>query len=124
FIDALSHAGVPRPEAERGRPAPVRDPGHPSPERAGIQPQRSAHLLLDAGDASLAALRRAGFTLAHSVPYGGMLPGTGALITLAGDDAADLVLRPDVSLFARMQGARGVYPATPMGVMAKLRQLF
>ncbi len=53
-----------------------------------------------------------------------MLPGSGALVLLAGDDANDMVVKRDVSMFAQIEGARRVYPATPMGVVAKMRQLY
>lgn len=123
FIDGLSHAGIPQPKASSDRES-VRDPGNPPPDRAGIQPDRDARALLVPDDASVDALRQAGFTVAHTVPHGGMLPGTGAIVLLAGDDADAMVLRPEASLFARFEGARGVYPATPMGVMATWRQLY
>ena len=51
-----------------------------------------------------------------------MLAGQGAVILLAGDSPDALVLRSGTSLFAQFDEASGVYPATPMGIMAALRQ--
>ena len=127
FIDGLSHAGIPAPREQEnggGQNQQQVNRANPSNERAGIQPERSAVELMNAEEASIASLRKAGFTVAHIVPRGRMLPGSGAVVSLAGDDVNDMVMRDDVSMFAQMEGARGVYPATPMGVMAKMRQLY
>jgi imidazolonepropionase-like amidohydrolase len=123
FIDGLSHAGIPTPEPNRDRED-VERPGDPPNDRAGIQPERRASAMLDAGDGSIEDLREAGFTMAHVVPHGQMLPGHGAVILLAGDDPNALVVRDDAALFAQFDGASGVYPATDMAVIATLRQLY
>jgi hypothetical protein len=132
FIDGLSHAGIP--EADDEDHGDVENPGDPPPKRAGIQPNRHAQALMEPGHESIARLRNVGFTAAHVVPRGEMLPGTGALVTLgeAPDDNEDpgaLVVRPDVSLYAQLEGAPGgypnvVYPSNKMAVLAKMRQLY
>ncbi|ARA94977.1 hypothetical protein AWN76_001260 [Rhodothermaceae bacterium RA] len=123
FIDALSHTGVPRPRPENNRER-VPEPGNPPNDRAGVLPERDVRTLLQPEDKSVAELRQAGFTVAHVVPHGPLLPGSGAVILLAGDTPPALVLKGDASLFARFDTNRGVYPSTPMGVIAKLRQLY
>lgn len=123
FIDGLSHAGIPEPKQDADRPR-VPNPGTPPNDVAGIQPERQATALLRAEGKALEALRKAGFTAAHVVPHGGMLPGAGAVVLLAGPTPEAMVLRDDVSLFAQYEPARGVYPATSMAIMAKLRQLY
>jgi imidazolonepropionase-like amidohydrolase len=120
FIDGLGHAAIPEPSDEDKED--VRDPGNPPRDRAGLQPDREAHTLLQTDAGSVEALRKLGFTVAHSVPRDGMLAGQGAVILLAGDSPDALVLRSGTSLFAQFDEASGVYPATPMGVMASLRQ--
>ena len=129
FIDGLSHAGLPETSSDDEGEEEVDDPGDPPRDRAGIQPGRRATALLDPSSGSLAALRKAGFTAAHVVPRGQMLPGTGAVILLAGEDPSGLVLREDASLFAQFEPAEGsypnaVYPSTPMAVTAEMRQLY
>ncbi len=125
LIDGLSHAGMPAP------PKPPSNTGsqkvsraNPPNDRAGIQPARTALSQLNASLKSVGELRKAGFTVAHVVPQGRMLPGKGAVILLAGTTPESMILQQDVSLFAQLTGAQGVYPATPMGVMAKMRQLY
>ena len=97
FIDGLSHAGIPKPKEDA---------------------------MLDPGDRSVRDLRKAGFGAAHTVPHGRMLPGSGAVVLLSGDAPGAMVLRDDVSLFAQFKAAPSVYPATPMGMTAKMRQLY
>ena len=123
FIDGLSHAGLKKPKEEQNQERP-KNPGEPPNDEAGIQPERDVRALLDPKEKSLEALRKAGFTAAHVVPYGRMLPGAGAVILLAGDDANSLVFKGDVSLFAQFTPARRMYPATDMSVMATMRQLY
>jgi len=123
FIDGLSHAGIPKPEEPKNTDRPD-DPGNPPNDVAGIQPERDARTMLDPADKSVTVLRNAGFTLAHTVPYGRMLPGTGSFIQLGGKTADAMVLRDAPALFAQFVGGRRVYPATPMGIMAKMRQIY
>lgn len=123
FIDGLSHAGIPEP-ADQGDDQEVAEPGNPSSQRAGILPQRKASNMIDASDDSIVALRNAGFSVAHVVPHGRSLPGSGAIISLGGPDQHRSVLDADASLFMQFEGARGVYPSTDMAVMARIRQLY
>lgn len=121
FIDGLSHVGLPSTEQpERPRGVNTADPPN---DYAGIQAHRRARELLEPKDESIDALRNVGFTAAHVVPRGRMLPGSGSVILLGGDDRSEMVLRPDISQFMQFTGGPGVYPATSIGVMAKLRQL-
>ncbi len=124
FIDGLSHAGVETPKRPEETCDDVERPGDPPPACAGIQPDRQASDLLDPDGDTIEALREIGFTTAHVVPEGGMLPGTGAIISLAGREPSDMILEAGVSLFAQFEGASGVYPATDMGVIAKLEELY
>lgn len=123
FIEGLSHTGVPRPKNDE-RPPQIKDPGNPPNDAAGIQPERSVTELLDASESSIAGMRKLGFTAAHVVPYGSMLPGKGAIILLNGDSPEEMVLAANTSLFSQLQGARRVYPATTMAVMSKWRELY
>ncbi len=123
FIDGLSHAGIPKPDEPKDPPR-SDDPGNPPNDVAGIQPERDARTMLDPSDKSIAALRNAGFSVVHAVPYGRMLPGAGAYVQLGGTTADAMVLRDSPALFAQFAGGRRVYPATPMGIMAKMRQLY
>ncbi len=123
FIDGLSYTGVPRPESSNGRER-VNDPGNPSNVQAGIQAGRAVRDVLVPSDKSVSEMRAAGFTAAHIVPRGRMLPGTGAIILLAGDLPEKMILKDKVSLYSQFSTARGVYPSTVIGLMAKWRELY
>jgi imidazolonepropionase-like amidohydrolase len=123
FIDGLSRAGIVKPkEEERG--ARPKDPGNPKPEEAGITPQNDVRPSLNPAEKSIEELRNLGFTAAHVVPYGGMMPGNGSIILLGGKSADEMVLVNKSSFYSELSPARGVYPGTVMGVMAKYRELY
>ncbi len=134
FIDPLSYVGQEAPRANQGggfgggggggNQEPVADRGNPPFDRAGLEPYLDVRDKLDPEHASVEAMRNAGFTAAHAVPRGRMLPGSGAVVVLHGSTADEMILAADVSMFAQFQGARGVYPGTPMAMMAKMRQLY
>lgn len=129
FIDGLSHAGFLKPAEEsseggRGTPPDVENPGDPPHDVAGIQPERHASEMIQPDAQSIEALREVGFTAAHVAAYGGLLPGSGAVVLLTGDDVNAMVFEEDASLVAQFEGGRRVYPATPMGIMAKFRDLY
>ena len=122
FIDGLSHIGIPKPkEQERERD---KDPGNPTNERAGITPEKSATTLLKPTDKSISDYRAIGYTAAHTVPHGRMLPGKGSMILLDGEDATEMVYKADISTFGQLLGARGVLPNTIIAVIMKYRELY
>jgi len=128
FIDGLSNAGIPRPEREengpnRGRRSDGVNPGDPPRELAGITPEKQVRGELKHDDKSLEDLRELGFTAAHVVPRGRMLPGKGSIIVLAGEHGEDMLLAEGVSQFVQFSSAPGVFPATIIGVMAKFTEL-
>lgn len=127
FISGASYAGVPKPKEEERRPrrSDIRNPNNPPNADAGIQPARGVRDLLKADDKSLEELRKLGFTAAHVLPRGRMLPGKGSLIFLSGDNAKEMIAQEDIALFASFSGSsKGVYPTTVIGVMSKLRELY
>jgi imidazolonepropionase-like amidohydrolase len=123
FIDALSHVGIPEPR-NQGQPESVPDRSNPPFERAGITPEASARTALDPEDDAVEAMRQAGFTTALVAPRGRMLPGQATLALLAGTNASDMILQGGEPMYFQFQGAQGVYPGTPMGIMSKFRQLY
>jgi len=124
FIDGLSHPGVIKPKEENNRER-VKDPGNPAPERAGITPQTDVRYSLNPDERTIEDLRALGFTAANVVPYGGMLPGNGAIILLSAKKTADqLVLVPKSALYSTLTGGERVYPNTVIGVLAKWRELY
>ncbi len=122
FIDGLSHTGVTKPKEEK--PEKPKDPGNPPAERAGITPQVDVRNLLNPNDKSIEELRNLGFTVSQVVPYGNLLPGSGAIVLLGGKSPDDMVLVNRSGLYSELSGAQGVYPNTIMAVMAKWRELY
>ena len=123
FIDGLTRAGVSRPKDDITKEK-AKDPGNPSPERAGITPQNDVRNFLNPGDKLVEELRSLGFTTAHVVPHGGMLPGCGSVIFLGGSTADEMVVVSKSSLYSELAVADRVYPNTVIGVMAKWRELY
>ncbi|MEO7988155.1 MAG: amidohydrolase family protein [Chryseolinea sp.] len=123
FIDGLSRTGVNKPKDDVSKERP-KDPGNPTPERAGITPQNDVRPYLNPSEKSLEEMRGIGFTAAHVVPYGGMLPGNGSIISLGGSSADAMIISHKNSFYSELTPAERAYPTTVMGVMAKYRDLY
>jgi len=122
FIDGLSRIGVDKPKDEnRDRP---KDPGNPPPDRAGITPQTDVRNYISPTDRSIEDFRNVGFTTAQVVPYGGMLPGSGAVVSLGGKSMDDRVIANKSALYTEFTLSERIYPATVLGYMAKWRELY
>ncbi|MBX2878042.1 MAG: amidohydrolase family protein [Saprospiraceae bacterium] len=134
FIEGLSHTGIPKAEAQQGgrggrggggpQAPQVKDPGSPPNDLAGITPEKNLAESLKPNDKSISDMRKLGFTAANVVPSGQMLPGQGALILLHGDNADKMILKDQTSFFSQLTGARRMYPATVIAVIAKWRELY
>jgi len=122
FIDGLSRTGVVKPKEENKER--VKEPGNPPPDRAGINPQVDVRTFLNPADKSVEELRAVGFTTAHVVPYGNLLPGQASIVLLGGASADAMVLASKSALYSELTGASNMYPATILGVMAKWRELY
>lgn len=130
FIDGLSTTGVPRPEREQqtggrrgSRPDGV-NPGNPPRQLAGVTPELQVRGQLKHDDKSVSDLRKLGFTAAHVVPRGRMLPGKGSVIILAGDSGEDMLVAEGISQFIQFSPASGVFPGTLIGVISKFHELY
>lgn len=123
FIDGLSHWGL----APVTNPAPEMRPRGPEDRPQTYSFERAADRL-DPHDRRLEAARAAGFTAAATFPDRGIFEGLGALIGLAGGDARDMVIAQPIGqqvMFRITRGpARGGYPASLMGNIAYVRQLY
>lgn len=123
FIDGMSNTGADRPEGLE-RPDNLFTPDPPN-DYAGITPEHHVVQQIKTDENSIAAMRKVGFTVSHTVPYGRMLPGSGALILLRDVDHPDeMILSEDVSMFTQFVGAPGAYPGNTLGIMAKFRDLY
>ncbi len=123
FIDGMSNTGAKRPE-NMPRPQNLFTPDPPN-DYAGITPENSVMEQLDIKSSSIGNMRKVGFAISHSVPYGRMLPGSGSIILLNdADHVDDIVLARDAALYAQFVGAPGAYPGNILGIMAKWRNLY
>lgn len=123
FIDGMSYTAAKRPEP-MARPDNLFTPNPPN-DYAGITPEHTVISQVDIGEKSISAMRKLGFTISHTVPYGRMLPGSGALLLLSDKDHADkLILAEDASMYTQFTGAPGAYPGNTLGIMAKWRTLY
>ena len=119
FIDMMSHIAVKK--EEQKDPPRLKFPGFPPNDVAGITPEWRLTEKYDMKDGSIKSYRSAGFGMAHIVPRGRMLPGQSSLISLK---SKDMVLNEGVSVYMQFSGARRMYPATIIAIMAKWRDLF
>ncbi len=128
FIDAFSYTGVKNPEADNNRQGnskvPFDEEGNPSLEDAGITPFTTVRESFDPKEKSIAEWREQGFAIAHTVPYGRMLPGMGAIVILSGSETDRMLWKENISMYSQFVGARGAYPQTLIGVIAKWRELY
>lgn len=121
FIDGASSAGITKPKD----PEKPKDfvSSNPPDEIAGITPWRSATDQFSITGNQVDDWRKAGFTISQVLPDGGMIPGKSAIMIL-GNSGSVNVLQENSSLAANFSGARGMYPATAAGVMAKFRDVY
>lgn len=121
FIAGASEAGITRPD-DPERPKDF-NPTDPADVFAGVTPWRSALDQYSAESSQVEDFRKAGFTIAQILPDGGMLAGKAAIVLL-GSEYSTNVLKTNSALAANFSGARGVYPGTAVGVMAKFRDVY
>ncbi|MDF2157806.1 amidohydrolase family protein [Algoriphagus sp. CAU 1675] len=121
FIDGASQAGITKPEDPK-RPENFVS-SNPPDEIAGITPWRSADDQYSGSSSQVNDFRKAGFTIAQIVPEGGMIAGKASIVVL-GDEKSTNILKNNTALAANFRGARGMYPATAVGVMAKFRDVY
>ena len=121
FIDGGSDAGITAPK-DPERPKDFAS-NNPPDEIAGITPWRSAVDQYSAADNKVEDFRKAGFTIAQILPDGGMIAGKAAIVVF-GSEYSTNVLKTNTALLASFRGARGMYPGTAVGVMAKFRDVY
>lgn len=123
FIDALSHTGV-KAKEEKPNPNPSYKPGNAPNDKAGITPEVKVRDVLHAKDGSVKSMRDLGFVISHVVPRGRLFAGQGSIVLLSGSNVDHMLMKENVSQFGRLQGTRGVFPATTIGAMSKFRDLY
>src|SRR4051812_5157942 len=108
-IAALAAGAQPNPDAAHGDPS-LTAADQVKPDAPGIEDARNV-----------------GFTAALSSPRQGIFPGQSAVISLAADEASQMVVRAPVALTVQFTPAGGFfsqYPNSLMGTVAFVRQTF
>ncbi|MBK9162509.1 MAG: amidohydrolase family protein [Acidobacteria bacterium] len=126
FFDALTSLGLQaRPAAPAGQPAAQQQAAQSNSRYpAGLRPEDAAADELRAGEAQFASARNAGFTTALSVGRTGVFNGQSAIINLAGDDVAGMVVKSPVGLHVSFSTIPGQYPGSLLGTISAIRQMF
>ncbi len=140
LIDALSTLGFP--EAAPAEPgsgthrttAPATPPTPAQPAAAPAlgpedRPSNTSWIraadLASPSDRRIETARNYGFTTAVSFPTRGIFAGQGAILDLAGEKTADMVVSSPAGLYLTLQGAGfSSYPGSLMGVIAYIRQVW
>ena len=122
LIDALSAWGLPT-NGGGGRGAPAAKGPEDRPFNASWT--KAADLIAPA-DRVFENVRNAGFSTAVVFPAGNIFSGQGSVVNLAGERPGQMVIADSVgqSVTLRTSGGRGGYPASLLGSIAYVRQIY
>jgi hypothetical protein len=95
-------------------------------DRPGTTPWEIAANEIKPDDKRIETWRSAGFTATLSSPKGGIFPGQGSVIDLAGERAGEMVVKSPATLDIAFTPVGGFwsFPGSLMGVVAYVRQVF
>ena len=135
FIDALTNLGMAAPAAPQGGgrggggggPAPAAAAAAPSSNSnyaAGLRPDDSAFTEIREGETQFDANRNAGFTTALTIARTGIFNGQSAVIDLAGESVAAMVVKSPFAEHITFSTIPGQYPGSLLGTFAAIRQHF
>lgn len=129
FIDAYTIVGCPAraPEVDRDLPTDVGaniDIDMRDANRKGVQPSYTAAAVAKWTPEQRAGWRKGGFGHALVAPFGQILCGDSALLSLREAATRDAIVVPAVFAHAGFETGGAGYPSTAMGYVAQLRQFF
>ena len=128
FFDAATSLGLQaRPAQTPGGPGGGQQQAAPQSNSrypAGLRPEDAAADELRAGEGQFESARNAGFTTAVSVGRPGIVNGRSAVINLAGEDVAGMIVKSPAALHVSFATLGGQYPGSLMGTISALRQMF
>jgi len=124
FIDGMSLMGSPDQPKKREK---VDAPGNPPLNRAGVQPERNPHEMVEE-DKDFVTAQEHGFTTAALGLRGEMIPGQIDLFMINGKKTGDYLSRERLGILSQLKDAASspgpVYPSSKMGVLALYRQVW
>ena len=130
LFDALTDLGIPpAPPAPSGEGGPrhMAPPAQGPEDRPATTVWRNAADEVSLDDKRIESWRSAGFTTVVSAPKGGIFPGEGAVLDLAGERAGDLVVKTPVAIplgLTPLHGFGRGFPDSLMGVLAYVHQVW
>jgi len=129
LVDSFTDVGIPAPPPAGGAGGArgSQERAHGPEDRPYSTPWRSAADDVSLSDKRIETWRSAGFTTVVSTPKGGIFPGQGAVLDLAGERAGDLVVKSPVAIpvaFQTSGGFGGGFPSSIMGVLAYVHQVW
>ena len=129
LIDSLTDVGLPAapPAGGEGGSRGSQERARGPEDRPYSTPWRSAADEASLSDKRIETWRSAGFTTVVSAPKGGIFPGQGAVLDLAGERAGDLVVKSPVAIpvsFQTSGGFGGGFPSSIMGTLAYVHQVW
>ena len=135
IIDANTNVAIPRPTpAATGggggggfpgfQPVQVSATSPNSTQPPGLQPEVLAADVIRPGGTEVEAARNAGITTVLTTPRGAVFLGQSAVINLAGDTPAQMIVRSPVAVHVGLSPiGQGQYPGSLMGVLTTIRQM-
>jgi hypothetical protein len=130
LVDAFTDVGIPAPPPSAGDSGGPRRPQQQArgPEdRPASSPWRGGADEVSLGDKRIETWRSGGFTTVICSPKGGLFPGQGAVLDLAGERPGDLVVKSPVAIplsFQTTAGFGGGFPDSLLGVLAYIHQVW
>src|SRR5437899_3203416 len=129
LIDSFTDVGLPAapPAGGEGGFRGSQERARGPEDRPYSAPWRSAADEASLSDKRIETWRSAGFTTVVSAPKGGIFPGLGAVLDLAGERAGDLVVKSPVAIPVGFQTSGGFssgFPNSIMGVLAYVHQVW
>jgi imidazolonepropionase-like amidohydrolase len=131
LVDAFTDVGIPAPPppaaGESGPPRRPQQQARGPEDRPAASPWRAAADEVSLSDKRIETWRSGGFTTVVCAPKGGLFPGQGAVLDLAGERAGDLVVKSPVAIplsFQTTGGFGGGFPDSLLGVLAYIHQVW
>ena len=131
LIDALSTVGLAetpaaRPTGPTTAAAPATPPARGPEDRPSTTSWLRAADVVKPADKSIETARAFGFTTSVTFPHQGIFAGQGAVIDLAGETVGQMVVSAPAGQYVALTtgGFGGGYPASLMGAIAYVRQLY
>jgi imidazolonepropionase-like amidohydrolase len=125
FTDIVMVPAAAAPSGERGGRQAQPD-AHGPEDRPGSTPWRDAAGEASLTDKRISTWRDAGFTTVMSAPKGGIFPGQGAILDLAGERDGDMVVKSPVALPISLKPVGNDYsfPDSLMGTIGYVHQVW